>query len=56
MSLKVIKRGFGGFTRIFSGVADFRGFSHEQIRVIRENPLNPCPLAVYLHMNVNFNP
>ncbi|MCL2049628.1 MAG: hypothetical protein FWG87_12995 [Defluviitaleaceae bacterium] len=38
---KVIKHGFNGFSRIFSCLADFRGFSHEPIRVIRENPLNP---------------
>ncbi|MCL2049606.1 MAG: hypothetical protein FWG87_12885 [Defluviitaleaceae bacterium] len=33
------------FTRILSGVSelsDFRGFYNEPIRVIRENPLNPC--------------
>ncbi|MCL2047435.1 MAG: hypothetical protein FWG87_01795 [Defluviitaleaceae bacterium] len=34
----------------------FSGFPHEPIRVIRENPLNPCPIAVYSHMNVSFNP
>jgi len=35
------------FTRILSCLSNFRGFrtsefSHERIRVIRENPLNPC--------------
>ncbi|MCL2048710.1 MAG: hypothetical protein FWG87_08280 [Defluviitaleaceae bacterium] len=31
-------------------------FSHEPIRQIRENPLNPCPIAVYSHTSVSFNP
>ncbi|MCL2048825.1 MAG: hypothetical protein FWG87_08865 [Defluviitaleaceae bacterium] len=42
---KNIKHGFTQITRILSDVSDFRGFSHEPIRVIRENPLNPCLIA-----------
>jgi len=34
-----------GFPRILSDWTDFRGFSHEPIRVICENPLNPCLIA-----------
>ncbi|MCL2047360.1 MAG: hypothetical protein FWG87_01420 [Defluviitaleaceae bacterium] len=33
------------FTRILSDLfelSDFRGFYNEPIRIIRENPLNPC--------------
>ncbi|MCL2049865.1 MAG: hypothetical protein FWG87_14180 [Defluviitaleaceae bacterium] len=29
------------FSRILSGLVDFRGFFHEPICEIRENPLNP---------------
>ncbi|MCL2047251.1 MAG: hypothetical protein FWG87_00865 [Defluviitaleaceae bacterium] len=39
---KTTKRGFTQIMRILSGLSDFRGLSHEPIRVIRENPLNPC--------------
>ena len=42
-----------------SGNTDFHGlhgFSHEPIRKIRENPLNPCPIAIYSHTSVSFTP
>ncbi|MCL2049522.1 MAG: hypothetical protein FWG87_12455 [Defluviitaleaceae bacterium] len=44
---KDIQHGFTRITRILSDLADFRGFSREPIRVIRENPLNPCLIYIF---------
>ncbi|MCL2049310.1 MAG: hypothetical protein FWG87_11365 [Defluviitaleaceae bacterium] len=64
MDLKTIKHGFNGFTQIsrirsrshskltqhiLHGLHGLHGFSHERIRVIRENPLNPCLITLNLH-------